>query len=142
MIHAGVIVGLLVVFAGSVAIGSDEKSGQDSVQGTWLATSAEFAGQKWPDGMAKALQLVIDQDKYLVKDGEATDRGTVKFESSRKVKSMVINGNDGPNKGKTFLAIYELSGDTLTICYDLKGLVNDLPVAGAYRDHGFRKIDH
>jgi uncharacterized protein (TIGR03067 family) len=34
---------------------------------------------------------------------------------------MDITGNEGPNKGKTFLAIYELKGDTLRICYDLSG---------------------
>jgi uncharacterized protein (TIGR03067 family) len=91
------------------------------VQGTWLAESAEFAGQKWPEAMAKGLLLTIDKDKYLVKDGESPDKGTIKFESSGKFKSMVIKGNDGPNNGKTFLAIYELNGDTLTICYDLAG---------------------
>ena len=30
-------------------------------------------------------------------------------------------GVKGPNKGKTFPAIYELAGDTLRVCYDLSG---------------------
>jgi hypothetical protein len=30
-------------------------------------------------------------------------------------------GTDGPNKGKTFLAIYELDKDSLKVCYDLSG---------------------
>jgi uncharacterized protein (TIGR03067 family) len=34
---------------------------------------------------------------------------------------MEITGTAGPNKGKTFSAIYELQGDTLKICYDLTG---------------------
>jgi uncharacterized protein (TIGR03067 family) len=34
---------------------------------------------------------------------------------------MDILGTEGPNKGKTFLAIYELTGDSLKICYDLEG---------------------
>ena len=34
---------------------------------------------------------------------------------------MDITGTEGPNKGKTFLAVYELDGDTLRICYDLSG---------------------
>ena len=29
-------------------------------------------------------------------------------------KAMEVTGTDGPNKGKTFPAIYELKGDTLT----------------------------
>ena len=36
-------------------------------------------------------------------------------------KGMTVKGSEGPNKGKSFPAIYELSGDTLRICYDLSG---------------------
>ena len=32
-----------------------------------------------------------------------------------------IRVKTGPNKGKTFLAIYEIDGDTLRVCYDLAG---------------------
>ena len=35
--------------------------------------------------------------------------------------TMDIISTEGPNKGKTFLAIYELDGDTLKVCYDLTG---------------------
>jgi uncharacterized protein (TIGR03067 family) len=38
-----------------------------------------------------------------------------------KPKELDIVGTDGPNKGKTILAIYEQDGDTLRICYDLSG---------------------
>ena len=34
---------------------------------------------------------------------------------------MNITGQKGPNEGKTFLAIYELKGDELRVCYDLTG---------------------
>jgi uncharacterized protein (TIGR03067 family) len=34
---------------------------------------------------------------------------------------MDIIGTEGPNKGKTILAVYELSGDTLKVCYALEG---------------------
>jgi uncharacterized protein (TIGR03067 family) len=34
---------------------------------------------------------------------------------------MTVTGTEGPNKGKTFPAIYEIEGDTLRICYDLSG---------------------
>ena len=32
---------------------------------------------------------------------------------------MEIKGTDGPNKGKTIPAIYELKDDTMRVCYDL-----------------------
>jgi uncharacterized protein (TIGR03067 family) len=34
---------------------------------------------------------------------------------------MDVKGTKGPNKGKTFPAIYEVKGDTLRVCYDLDG---------------------
>jgi uncharacterized protein (TIGR03067 family) len=34
---------------------------------------------------------------------------------------MDIIGTDGPNKGKTFLTIYERDGETLRVCYELSG---------------------
>ena len=34
---------------------------------------------------------------------------------------MTITGTEGPNRGKTFPAIYELKDDTLRICDDLSG---------------------
>ena len=51
----------------------------------------------------------------------APDRGTYTLDSDAKPKGMTITGTEGPNRGKTFPAIYELNGDTLRICYDLSG---------------------
>lgn len=121
MFQAMMSVCFLLALACCAAIGSETKSDQDAVKGTWQATTAEFAGQKWPQKLVDNLVLTIDQDKYAVSDSGRPDKGALKFESNGKVKSMVIKGTDGPNNGKTFLAIYELNGDTLTICYDLSG---------------------
>jgi uncharacterized protein (TIGR03067 family) len=69
----------------------------------------------------KALSLDIADGAYTVKVGDVVDKGTLKIDPAAKPKAMDIIGTDGPNKGKTFLAIYELKGDTLRICYDLAG---------------------
>jgi uncharacterized protein (TIGR03067 family) len=45
----------------------------------------------------------------------------VKYFPDASPKAMEVTGTAGPNKGKTFPAIYELIGDTLTVCYDLSG---------------------
>ena len=34
---------------------------------------------------------------------------------------MDVKGTDGPNKGKTFLAIVEVRGERMKVCYDLSG---------------------
>ena len=107
----------LVVSCSTAAWSDDAKS----LNGTWLPVTAELAGEKFPDEVRKTIKLVVDDDKYTVTVGKKPDRGTVKVDSSKKPKEMDIIGTDGPNKGKTFLAIYELDGDTLRVCYDLSG---------------------
>ena len=101
-------------------LGSDAKDG-DAIQGTWLPSVAEFAGQKFPDEVRKAIKLVIKDDTYTVTEGTTIDKGTVKLNPKAKPKTLDITGTDGPNKGKTIPAIYELDGDTLRVCYDLSG---------------------
>jgi uncharacterized protein (TIGR03067 family) len=103
-------------------IGDDEeKKDLKKLEGTWLPTSAELAGEKFPDKLLKTIKLVLKDDKYTTNVGEVTDKGTVKLDESKDPKTMDITGTDGPNKGKTFLCIYELDKDTLKVCYDLSG---------------------
>ena len=59
--------------------------------------------------------------KYTVEIGDNKDEGTVKRDPSKSPKTMDITGTNGPNKGKTFLVIYELKGEELRVCYDLSG---------------------
>jgi uncharacterized protein (TIGR03067 family) len=89
------------------------------IQGTWLPSSAELSGSKYPDDIRKSIKLEIHDDKYTVTVGDAPDKGTIKLNPSANPKEMDIIGADGPNQGKTFLCIYDLSGDKLKICYDL-----------------------
>ncbi len=93
----------------------------DAIQGTWLPSAAELAGQKFPDEVRKTIKLVVQGDKYTVTVGQQVDRGTVKLNPAARPKALDITGTEGPNKGKTILAIYERDGDTLRICYDLSG---------------------
>jgi uncharacterized protein (TIGR03067 family) len=110
---------LLLSFALAVR-GGDAKE-DDTIQGTWLPSAAELGGKPFPDEVRKTIKLVVKEDKYTVTLGEAVDQGTLKLDASAKPKALDISGTDGPNKGKTILAIYERDGDTLRICYDLSG---------------------
>ena len=57
---------------------------------------------------------------YILASGEP-DKGTYEIDTTAKPKGMVIRGTEGPNKGRTIPAIYEVNGKTLRICYDLSG---------------------
>ena len=115
------VVVMLVFGLPAGAWSSGEKEDGKMMEGTWLPVEAELAGQKFPDEILKTLKLTMSDGKYTVKVGEQVDKGTIKLEPTAKPKAMDITGTEGPNKGKTFLAIYELTGDTLRICYDLAG---------------------
>jgi uncharacterized protein (TIGR03067 family) len=56
-----------------------------------------------------------------------TDKGIVVLDTTKHPMAMDITSTSGPNKDKRILAIYETTGDTLRICYDLSG--NSRPAA-------------
>jgi uncharacterized protein (TIGR03067 family) len=115
---------LFVAFVLALSFSSAARSGDgkdDGLQGTWLPSSAELAGQKFSEEVLKSIKLVVKGDKYAVTVGKDVDEGTVKLNTSATPRAMDITGAEGPNKGKTMLAIYELKGDTLRVCYDLSG---------------------
>jgi uncharacterized protein (TIGR03067 family) len=91
------------------------------LQGNWVPVKGELDGARVPDELLKATKLHLGAGKYNVEIGKEKDAGTFKFDATKKPKQMDITSTDGPNKGKTLHAIYELSGDTLTVCYALDG---------------------
>jgi len=110
-----------LLFLTAIARCDDDKDDAKTMEGTWLPEAAELAGEKFPDKVLKTIKLVVKDDKYTVTVGEETDKGTVTFDATKEPKTMDIKGTDGPNKGKTFLCIYELTKDSLKVCYDLSG---------------------
>jgi len=118
--------GLLLAVAVALALsspspGDDAKDDAKKIQGTWLPKSAELAGKPLPDEVRKSIKLVLKGDTYTATVGTEPDKGTFKLDPSAKPRAIDITGTDGPNKGKTFPAIYELTDDTLTVCYNLGG---------------------
>ncbi len=99
---------------------NDAKKDEPKIDGTWLAKSAEISGKKLPKKAVQAIKLTLKKGEYEVV-AESPDKGTVTYDASADPKTMDIKGVEGPNKGKTSLAIYELKDDTLKICYDLSG---------------------
>jgi uncharacterized protein (TIGR03067 family) len=53
--------------------------------------------------------------------GGQLDKGTVTLDTTSSPMGMTVTGVEGPNAGRTYPAIFSLSGDTLRICYDLSG---------------------
>jgi uncharacterized protein (TIGR03067 family) len=91
------------------------------LDGAWAPVSANFGGLDFREDLLKTMKLKMKNGEYTVMVGKSTDRGTVKIDAAKSPRHMDIIGTEGPNKGKTFLSIYELDKDTLKICYDLAG---------------------
>lgn len=88
-----------------------------SLDGVWIAIDAELAGKKFPKEVVATIRLTLKNGTYSLQN----DRGEFMTDRSTKPWSMDILGIEGPNKGKTIPAIYELNDDALTICYGLRG---------------------
>lgn len=120
-----------VCFASSDAAADEPKAGATPIpreradpgiiEGVWQPTMAELGGKKLPDEVRSSITLEVKEREYTVTSGTTVDRGTFKLDLSTTPKSLDIIGGEGPNKGKTFLAIFEREGDTLRVCYDLSG---------------------
>jgi len=95
-----------------------------ALQGTWVPVQGEVGGKSMPEAVVKAIALKLSGEGYVVTVTGAPepDEGTWKLDTAATPKGMTITGLKGPNAGKTFPAIYELTGDTLRICYDLSGV--------------------
>ncbi len=125
---------ILCLVSASVATGDETKNLEraESVQdnskfqfdGIWKPKGAMLGGVLLPPPALKAITLRIDKDKYEVTvDGEDnSDKGTFTLDETTTPKRMTITSTAGPNKGKTFLAIYEIkNADAMRVCYDLSG---------------------
>ena len=125
---------ILCLVSAHVAAGDETKnveraeSSQDNSKfqydGIWKPKGAMLGGVLLPPPALKAITLRIDKDKYEVTvDGEDhSDMGTFTLDETTTPKRMTIKSTAGPNKGKTFLAIYEIkNADAMRVCYDLSG---------------------
>lgn len=91
-------------------------------EGVGKPIAAVLGGMKLPPADLKAITLKITGGNYEVTvEGEKeSDKGTCTLDTSTSPKRMTIKSTEGKNRGKTFLAIYEMK-DALRVCYDLSG---------------------
>jgi uncharacterized protein (TIGR03067 family) len=111
----------LVAAASLTACAADESDDHTALQGVWIPVKAELGGQPMPDAVLKAISLTLTKNEYEAHVAGKPDKGTWTIDPAAEPKGMEVTGVEGPNTGKTFPAIYELSVDTLRVCYDLSG---------------------
>jgi uncharacterized protein (TIGR03067 family) len=92
------------------------------LEGTWVPVAAEVSGQSLAVDELRVSRFVLQQGGYQIIDKAdcVVDRGDYRIDESVFPQEMDIVGVVGPYAGRTMLAIYELEGDRLKVCYDLE----------------------
>jgi uncharacterized protein (TIGR03067 family) len=96
---------------------------QPGLAGAWVPVAANVSGKELVIGELRVKYLVLDGHDYTIIDrsDQIVDRGEYLVNGSSRPRTIDIVGRDGPNAGRSMLAIFELDGNRLTVCYDLDG---------------------
>jgi len=115
-----VVCSLILIAAGD----GGEKKGKDKADGAWIVVGMEQDGKKLPAEALDKLEmkLIIKGENYEVSmGGKVIEKGTSSADETKKPIALDIKPADGPNKGKTILAIAEIDGDSMKSCYNMEG---------------------
>jgi len=101
-------------------------AGQDAVkkelakmQGTWKVVSVIINGQELKEEEIKDDRLVIKDDHFTLKGGKQTLEGKFTLDPSKTPKHLDAEATSGDMKGAKSVGIYQLTGDTLKVCYSV-----------------------
>lgn len=118
---AGVFAATVSLEAGESEAGAAKPAKNRSLDGTWEIASAQLGGKPFPEKVARSMKLILKGNTYTMKSPGPLDKGVTKTDRSTRPYKLDIKGTEGPNKGRTILAIFKHRGETLTVCYDLGG---------------------
>jgi uncharacterized protein (TIGR03067 family) len=111
---------LMVLAVGLLIAADDTKKDAQLFEGTWLLVSGKQDGVDTPAKIVKKTKIVITGNKFTfpaASDIGTSQSGTIKIDASKRPKTMDSKATTGPDKGKTSLGIYELSGDRYKVCF-------------------------
>jgi RNA polymerase sigma factor (sigma-70 family) len=93
----------------------------DKLEGTWQVTTFIKDGNEGPKEDAEATKLVLSGESFTLIHREEKVTGKFKADPSQKPATFDIEVTEGDKAGESQMGIYELNGDTLTICTAHKG---------------------
>ena len=94
----------------------------EKIYGHWQALSGTLAGNPMPENIVSATQLTLNETTYVVDLAGNIDSGSCSIDGTANPIRLRIDGESGPNAGKTFYAILEFTNaDEIRVAYDLSG---------------------
>jgi uncharacterized protein (TIGR03067 family) len=91
-------------------------------QGTWVAKSSTFDGQKAPEDVVRSIKRIVTEDQVVWERDRKRFAGTkVVLDPSAEPKKIDVIPDGGRKRGEHILGIYKLDRDTLTICMAAAG---------------------
>ena len=113
------LLGIVLALFAAAAATAEEPEDLKQLAGSWKPKEANLGDNKIDSMVLEKAVVTYEGDKYTITIDDKEEKGTLVLDSKRIPKCMDIFPTSGDNNGKTFLAVYELTGDSLTICYSL-----------------------
>src|SRR6266403_1385299 len=101
-------------FAADISMQNLIDNDYERLSGTWNLASGVVDGKPVPEEVRKQTKLVTDRDKFSLSTGAQTgtsEQGTFTIDPGKNPKTVDSVQGTGPDKGKTFLGIYEIIDD-------------------------------
>jgi len=90
-------------------------------EGTWRYESTVVGGRRLADEGFKDTRLILKGGTFELIDSTGTHRGSFAVNPASTPRTIDVTFTDGPQAGKVARGIYELGGDTYTVCVGLAG---------------------
>lgn len=112
---------LLVVLVASLGAHEARADDLQAIQGRWQIESAEAGGKQITEPDLTEVVITIEGDQYRLMTKDGPDGGTVQLDETKTPKWMDSTDTEGLDIGKVILGIYEVTGDTMRVCYAFGG---------------------
>jgi uncharacterized protein (TIGR03067 family) len=114
----GIVVLGIVLVGGSDVVAQDDKA----LEGTWIIVSAQMQGKEVPAKEIEDREATFADGKMTARKGTKTlNVFRYKANATTKPRSIDLDGIEGDEKGKKWLAIYEINGDEMKLCISVDG---------------------
>lgn len=90
-------------------------------EGTWKYDSMIVEGRRSAEEHFESARLILEGDRFEMTDSWTTPRGTFTADPTITPRTIEVKFTEGPEAGKMSKGVYELEGDTYTVCIGLAG---------------------